>query len=139
MRFRRSRHLVCHWAGGRLVVENIATLRSIAAPPLALELLHALDRWRSVEELARSVPGAGAAALGRALSALERHTLVERAGRERPQERLLDGWGQWSPPAAFLHFSTKDAPYVDKLKTLAPAKLLDAYRSAEKRAKKKAA
>jgi hypothetical protein len=33
----------------------------------------------------------------------------------------------------------KDAPYVAKLKTLSPAKLLDALRTAEKRSKKKAA
>jgi hypothetical protein len=31
----------------------------------------------------------------------------------------------------------KDAPYVDKLKAMTPAKLLDLFRSAEKRAKKK--
>jgi SagB-type dehydrogenase family enzyme len=112
VRYRRSRHLVCHWDGARLVVENIATGRRTTAPPLALELLHALDGWRSAEELAREVP-AGPAVLGRALAALERHTLLERAGRERPRERLLDGWAGWSPPAAFLHFSTKDAPYVE--------------------------
>jgi hypothetical protein len=33
----------------------------------------------------------------------------------------------------------KDAPYLAKLQTLAPAKLLDVFRSAEKRSKKKAA
>ncbi len=33
----------------------------------------------------------------------------------------------------------KDAPFITKLKTYAPAKLLDAMRTAEKRGKKKAA
>lgn len=33
----------------------------------------------------------------------------------------------------------KDAPYVTRLKTLSPGKLLDAFRAAEKRGKKKAA
>jgi SagB-type dehydrogenase family enzyme len=94
------------------VVVNIATGKSFAAPPLVVELLHALDQWRSVDDLAGKLP-AGRAVLGRALRALERHTLVERAGRERPQDARLDGWAQWSPSAAWLHFGTKDAPYAE--------------------------
>jgi SagB-type dehydrogenase family enzyme len=38
---------------------------------------------------------------------------VEREGRERPAERLLDTWDGWSPAAALLHFGTKDAPYAE--------------------------
>ncbi len=83
------------------------------APPLALELLHALEEWRTPAELARTMPGATPAEVRRALIALERRTLVERAGHERPEERLLDSWDAWSPAAALFHFSTKDAPYVD--------------------------
>jgi SagB-type dehydrogenase family enzyme len=59
------------------------------------------------------VPGARAGAVQHALAALEGRGLVERAGRDRPPERLLDGWEGWSPSAAFFHFSTKDAPYVE--------------------------
>jgi SagB-type dehydrogenase family enzyme len=83
------------------------------APPLALELLHALGEWTSAAALARALPGAGRGPLTRALRALERRTLVERAGQERPEERLLEAWDGWSPAASLLHFSTKDAPYFE--------------------------
>jgi SagB-type dehydrogenase family enzyme len=96
------------------VVENCATRVRTVAPPLAVELLHALSDWRSAAELARALPGAGPGALTRALRALERRTLVEREGRERDAERLMDGWAAWSPSAALFHFATKDAPYLER-------------------------
>lgn len=94
------------------MIENCATGLRTSAPPLAVELLHALDGWRSLADLARVMP-AGGAALRRALATLERRTLIEARGREREAERLLDTWDGWSPAAALLHFSTKDAPYLE--------------------------
>jgi len=57
----------------------------------------------------------GTTALGRAVAALRRASFVEREGARGAAagEAALEGWRAWSPAAALLHFTTKDAPFVE--------------------------
>ena len=115
MRYRRSPHLACHWSEEGLVIQDWAGGRSTLAPPFTVTLLDALSEWRSPRALAALFTGAGEKVLARALAALQRRGLVEREGARAQPKRAaaLAGWRSWSPAAALLHFSTKDADYAE--------------------------
>ncbi len=107
--YRRSPHLVCYWAGRQLFFENYVTRKRVRAAPLAFEVLELFDRWRPAEALAKHLPQFKPAALRVALAALEHCSLLERCDHlPFPAKSALDTWKDWSPAAAFLHFSTKD-------------------------------
>lgn len=111
VRFRRSAHLVCYWASGRLVYENYATGARIGGSPLACQILDFFDCWRTVEALFLHLPSFQPASLRKALTALAGHSLLERSDRPgHLKERAMETWKHWNPEAGFLHFSTKDPP-----------------------------
>ena len=74
--------------------------------------MSAFEKWRSGAELGALLPGYDPASLRRALTRLERATLLERRGRRRRIETAHDSWAGWNPAAGFLHFSTKDLAYA---------------------------
>lgn len=107
--YRRSPYLVCYWSGEQLFFENYVTRKRVRAAPLALEVLELFNRWRPAEALAKHFPEFSPEQLGRALVSLERCSLLERCDRIPLLSRsALDSWKDWSPAAAFLHFSTRD-------------------------------
>jgi len=107
--YRRSPHLVCYWSGEQLFFENYVTRKRVRAAPLAFEILELFNRWRPAKALARHFPQFRPAELRLALVALEHCSLLERCDRiPVPRKSALDPWKDWSPAAAFLHFSTKD-------------------------------
>lgn len=107
--YRRSPHLLCYWSGKQLVFENYVTRRRVRTGPLVFEILELLDRWRSAEVLAKRLPQFTSSALRIALAALERCSLLQRRNHMSLSSKpTLDAWKDWSPAAAFLHFSTKD-------------------------------
>jgi SagB-type dehydrogenase family enzyme len=101
---------VCYWRGRELIFENYAAQTRVAATPLAVDILHVIDRWRPAGELARQFPDVSPAAIARALVTLIRLRLVDssRAPRD-PRADALAAWKDWSPAASFFHLSTKDA------------------------------
>jgi SagB-type dehydrogenase family enzyme len=108
--YRRSPHVVCHWAGARLIFHNFATGRRIAADPAVAEVLHVFDDWRTLDAVIRALPRFTAASLKTAVASLTQRTFLERSDRPRdPREIAMRAWDSWNPAAGLLHFSTKDA------------------------------
>jgi SagB-type dehydrogenase family enzyme len=108
--YRRSPHLVCYWSGKQFIFENYLTRSRVSAAPLTFEVLQLFDRWREAKVLAERFPGLAPGAIYAMLAALESHSLLERSkNRSRGNGEILEGWKEWGPAAAFLHFSTKDS------------------------------
>ena len=113
LRFRRAPHLISYWEDGQLIFENYATGGRITAEPLVAEILHFFGDWRSVEALGRHLTDWSVASLHTAVAALERHSLLVRAGRPSdPRIAAMEGWTSWNPAAGFFHASTKDLKYL---------------------------
>jgi SagB-type dehydrogenase family enzyme len=111
--YRRSPHVVSHWAGDRLVFHNFATGRRIAASPVVTEVLHVFDEWRPADAAIRALPRFTPASLRKIVATLARLTLLERSDRPAdPRERAMRAWASWNPAAGFLHFSTKDSDFA---------------------------
>jgi SagB-type dehydrogenase family enzyme len=107
--YRRSPHLVCYWSGTQLFLENYVARTRVRAGPLVLQVLELFDRWRPGEALAKHLPQFKSAALRLTLTSLEDSSLLERCDQiPFPAKSKSDAWKDWSPAAAFLHFSTKD-------------------------------
>lgn len=107
--YRRSPYLVCYWIEKQIFFENYVTRMRVRAAPLTFEILALLERSQSAEALGSHFPQFSPAVLRGALAALERHSLLERCDHAPlPTMHALNSWKDWSPAAAFLHFSTKD-------------------------------
>src|SRR3984893_17792525 len=107
--YRRSPHLVCYWSGAQLFQKNDMAGTRVRAGPLVLLVLELFDRWRPGEALAKHLPQFKSAALRLTLTSLEDSSLLERCDQiPFPAKSKSDAWKDWSPAAAFLHFSTKD-------------------------------
>jgi SagB-type dehydrogenase family enzyme len=95
------------------MLENYTTGARVSAEPLACQLLHFFDRWRSVEslisEFAEFTPGS----LRAAVDTLERHSFLRRSGGTPDRRsRAMKEWASWNPAAGFFHFSTKDVRFT---------------------------
>jgi SagB-type dehydrogenase family enzyme len=111
LRVRRSRHLVCHWAGGAPVIVNFATSVSIHANAVIVHVLTLCDDWRTVAEIAAALPSMPPRDARALVGALVDRTLLARSDRdEDPREAGLATWDSWNPAAGFFHFTTKNVP-----------------------------
>ena len=106
--YRRSPHLVCYWWEGKLVFENYAKGSRVSAAPLTCHVLDFFDRWRTLAALEKRFPQFSPVSLASAVRALARLGLLE-CSRPANAKNSFATWKDWSPAAAFLHFSTKDA------------------------------
>ena len=114
---RRAPHVVSYWDGGRLVFHNFATGVVVAGDPIASQVLHFFDRWRSADGLAGYLGVYSRPSVHRTIKALERATLlIRRDAAGDPITSGLTGWARegWNPSAGFFHLSTKDVTYVDE-------------------------
>ena len=113
VRYRRSPHVIGHWAGATLIFHNFATNRRIAALPAAAEVLHFFDDWRPASSLIEALPRYTPASLQRTIASLVRQTFLQRSDRALdPRELAMTSWRSWNPSAGFLHFSTKDMDFA---------------------------
>ena len=111
-RFRRAPWLVSYWDAGDLVYENYATGASVSVDPLACQVLHAFERWRSVDALAASLPEYSRSSLERAVRSLAHHGLLEESGAPTDDRaRAMDAWAHWNPAAGFFHASTRNVRF----------------------------
>jgi SagB-type dehydrogenase family enzyme len=94
-----------------MLVCNYATRVTTAANPLVCEILHACDRWRSVEEIRRQT-AAGGSLLPDIIDRLVLLSLLERSDRA-PDARAtaMSSLNGWNPEVGFFHTSTKDVPF----------------------------
>jgi SagB-type dehydrogenase family enzyme len=110
--YRRIPHLVSYWGGPKLVFEDYLRRNRIRAEPLACEILHYFSDWKTVDGLARRLSDYDPASLRSAVKELAGRGLLQTAMGRPPAERKSLVWRDWSPPASFLHFATKDEPYT---------------------------
>jgi SagB-type dehydrogenase family enzyme len=111
VRYRRSAHLVCHWAEGGFAVANYATGLQTIGSPLTAEVLDFFGDWRTLDDLCAHLAQFSRPSLEAAVRILEKCTLLERSDALRAAERAHEPWEPWNPAAGFFHFSTKDVPF----------------------------
>jgi SagB-type dehydrogenase family enzyme len=118
--YRRSPNLVLYWSGKKLVFENYFSRSKVRASPLLFQILSFFDSWRRAETIEGHFPQFSSAVLRAGLSLLVRHGLLQRSDqpRETVLSRAMNSWTDWNPAAGYLHFSTKDVPYVSDLDLL---------------------
>lgn len=110
--FRRSRHVVSFWQDGRLVVLNYVTGVAVPATSLVLDILDALDEWRTWADLSAGRSKEEQRLLRRLVELMVQRTLVSTsdAGTNVVEGRLRK-WDSWNPAAGFFHLSTKNVPF----------------------------
>ncbi len=142
-RYRRPESVACYWDSSALIAYNYRTRVHTPAPPFAVEVLSYCEDWRTVDEI-RSRFACPVRPLKHLLRLLEKRTLLDRHGGERPPTRRpLTAWEPWMPDAAIFHFGTKDVIYgsqqelddqlVQKAATRPPPPPVKAYASAQRR------
>jgi SagB-type dehydrogenase family enzyme len=110
-RVRRSRHLVCHWAGGVPVIVNYATNVQIGSNAVLIHVLTLCDDWMPVGDVAAALPSMPPRDVRALVNALVDRTLLARSDRdEDPREAAMETWSAWNPAAGFFHFTTKNVP-----------------------------
>jgi SagB-type dehydrogenase family enzyme len=111
---RRSSHLVCHWRGADVVIENYATATRVSAPSIACSILAFFDEWRPIDAFLASTPPETHRVLRPLLRQLVRHSLLHRSDRAvSARERAMDRWQAWNPAGGFFHSATRDVPFID--------------------------
>ena len=125
MLFRRTPTLVGWWQASVFRVHNYATRKTSVLDASAMKTVAALGDWRSVRDLEQG-SGLSRRSLRATLSRLVEQSVVEGSDREVNQtQSALSTWSDWSPAAAFMHFSTKDGRYASRRETRARLALLE--------------
>jgi SagB-type dehydrogenase family enzyme len=122
-RYRRSRHLVCHWTDQGPVVYNYASAVQAPATELMWQLLDFCHDWRSVEELEREVThGLPIDVCRELLEGMVSATFFEVSDRPRAlYEQQMDRWKVWNPAAGLFHTASRQCiwgepgPFTEKL------------------------
>jgi SagB-type dehydrogenase family enzyme len=118
IQLRRASSLFAYWRDGRLVFHNFATRETIAAQPIACDVLDFFRLWRTPERAVAHFKDFSRKSVIAGIGQLRRHRLllVKGSSDERRDSLLAKTWSAWLPEAGF-HFSTKDFPYVKDRKT----------------------
>jgi SagB-type dehydrogenase family enzyme len=122
---RRARSLIAYWQGGQLHFRNYAQRSTISAKPITCELLDWFDNWRMPAQAIRHFSSYNAESVSSTLATLVRHGLLLRknSAEARFDAELENRWSAWLPDGS-LHFSTKDARYVKRQRSLAEWKTI---------------
>jgi SagB-type dehydrogenase family enzyme len=112
-RLRRPNSLLAYWREGRLCFHNFATRSTVAANPVAIDVLDFFDGWRTsqaaIAHFEQFTPGSVRQTIR---ELLRQRLLVSEGSLEAiADSHITKEWSAWLPEASF-HFSTKDAPYV---------------------------
>jgi SagB-type dehydrogenase family enzyme len=115
---RRASSLFAYWRNGRLVFHNFATGETIAAQPIACDVLDFFRLWREPKRAVAHFKDFSRKSVIAGIGQLRRHRLllVKGSPDERRDSLLAKTWSAWLPEGSF-HFSTKDFPYVNDSKT----------------------
>ena len=112
---RRAKCLLLYWRDGQLFFHNFATRSTVAGRPVTCEVLHFFDTWRTRKLAITHLANYSQRSVRLALTQLVKHRLLLRKDSPEVMQdtRSAKGWSAWLPEGSF-HFSTKDAPYVDR-------------------------
>jgi len=115
IRLRRTRCLLLYWREGRLHFYDFARRLTALGRSITCEVLDFFDEWRTYQEAITHFSGYKPQSVRFAISQLVKHGLLLRKGSpEAVQDsRIAQEWSDWLPEGSF-HFSTKDAPYIDR-------------------------
>jgi SagB-type dehydrogenase family enzyme len=115
IQLRRARCLFVYWRDGRLCFHNFAKRLTVSGRPVTCEVLAFFERWRTSQEAISHFAAYNQKSVRSALTQLLEHGLLLR--KDSPEaardNRIAKEWYPWLPQGSF-HFSTKDAPYVDR-------------------------
>jgi len=112
---RRARCLFLYWRDGQLFFHNFARRLTVSGRPVTCEVLDFFDRWRTSQAAITHFADYTQRSVRSALTQLVQHgLLLPKDSPEVAQDsRIAKEWSAWLPQGSF-HFSTKDAPYVDR-------------------------
>ncbi|MEO7132789.1 MAG: SagB family peptide dehydrogenase [Vicinamibacterales bacterium] len=111
-RYRRAPGLVIYWAGSQAVCFIWQSCERIPISMEAAGLLQEFSDWTSLAEFRdRVAPGSELEVVAGTIGLLHTLRLVEREGDVSGD----GGWQEWSPEAAFFHFSTKNGMFPEDL------------------------
>jgi SagB-type dehydrogenase family enzyme len=112
---RRARCLFLYWGDGQLFFHNFARRSTVSGRPVTCEVLNFFDRWRTPQEAISHFANYSQRSVHSALAQLVKYGLLLRkdSPETRRDVRIAKEWKAWLPQGSF-HFSTKDAPYVDR-------------------------
>jgi SagB-type dehydrogenase family enzyme len=115
IRLRRAKCLFAYWQNGQLCFHNFAKRLTVSGKPSTCEILAYFDRWRTSQEAIDHFAGYTQRSVRSALAQLVKHGLLLRndSSELTRDSRIANEWSAWLPQGGF-HFSTKDAPYVDR-------------------------
>ena len=115
IRLRRARCLLLYWREGRLHFYNFARRLIVSGRLITCGVLDFFDEWQTCQEAIAHFAGYGPRSVRSAISQLLKHgMLVRKDSPEAVQDsRIAEEWSDWLPEGSF-HFSTKDAPYIDR-------------------------
>lgn len=84
-----------------------------AIHPYAVQVLSACRDWQRIDQIVAALPNLPAPWIRQAVTRLARASFLQRSDRAVSRaQRQYDGWRDWSPAAAFFHFSTRDPEWV---------------------------
>jgi SagB-type dehydrogenase family enzyme len=112
---RRAKCLFLYWQYGQLFFHNFARRLTVSGKPITCEVLTFFDRWRISEQAITHFANYSQRSVRSALAQLVKHGLLLRkdSAEARRDVQIAQEWSAWLPEGSF-HFSTKDAPYVDR-------------------------
>lgn len=94
---------------------NFASRITVSAKPIACEVLNFFHNWQTRKDAVTHFGRYSPRSVYLALLQLTKHgLLLEKGSPEATQDgRIAKEWSAWLPEGSF-HFSTKDAPYIDR-------------------------
>ena len=112
---RRARCLLIYWRDGQLCFHNFATRHTASSQPITCNVLNFFEKWRTAREAIKHFADYRERSVRATLTQLVEHGLLVRKGSAKAEHdtRIAQAWSAWLPHGSF-HFSTKDAPYVDR-------------------------
>ena len=122
---RRARSLFAYWQDDQLRFRNFAQGLTVAGRAITCEVLDFFNEWRTsqkaVAHFARYTPKS----VRSTVSQLLMHGLLLRRNSPEAEKdsRLATQWSSWLPDGSF-HFSTKDARYVKRKRSLSEWKVV---------------
>jgi SagB-type dehydrogenase family enzyme len=112
LHYRRSPFVVCYWSGPKLLVYNYATGANTAVAPTLLDVLHACDTWRTVDQV-RSALEISRLRAETSLRVLAAYGLLQRSDvPEDPRDRTMSAIAEWNPAAGFFHAATRHVRFL---------------------------
>ncbi len=109
--YRRAAHVISYWDEEGLVLENYVARTRVGVDPVAGLLLSAASRWRTLPDFCAAFPEYEASSVRQSVRLLARHKFLDKSARPAKDSGYLPRWREWTPAAAYYHFTTKDAKF----------------------------